>query len=68
MFSNFCNQIKNKCFLGNQAKIQPLSVKQLPLQLQLQTKPSYITNKLISSYEEDYTRNNKDITIMRQRN
>jgi hypothetical protein len=68
MFSNN----KKKCFLNNQTKNQPLSEKLIeslhvkePEQIK---KPIQSNNKLISCYEEDYTRNNTEIMKLWQRN
>jgi hypothetical protein len=75
------SEIKNKCFSSNQTKIQPLLVKVTQLETkptkveveqeqveQEQKKTPNINNKLISSYEEDYTRNNTEIMKLWQRN
>lgn len=62
MFSNICNQVKNKPIQVStqvKEKVEPLKEK---------TKIIYPTNKLISCYEEDYTINNKEINQLRQRN
>lgn len=83
MFSNVCNEIKKKCF-SNQKQIQPLSEKLIesvqesvqesvpvsvqeykPVQVQEQAQKN---NKLISCYEEDYTRNANEIMKLWQRN
>jgi hypothetical protein len=72
MFSHVCNEIKKKCF-NNQNQIKPLSEKLIePLHIkepeQKQKKISYPNNKLISCYEEDYTRNITEIMKLWQRN
>ena len=83
MFSNICNEIKNKC-LSNQKLIQPLSEKlieseQEPVfvpvfvpepvkKLEPVFKPEQKNNKLITCYEEDYTRNTVEIMKYWQRN
>jgi hypothetical protein len=79
MFSNVCNEIKKKCFYDNKNKqIQPLSEKLIePTQVkpkleskkvEVQKKTPNISNKLISCYEEDYTRNANEIMKLWQRN
>ena len=66
------SEIKNRCF--NKTQIQPLSVKLIHVETksakieQEQKKHSHTNNKLISSYEEDYTRNNTEIMKLWQRN
>ena len=69
MFSD----IKKKCF-SNQTQIKPLSEKliesvQESVQIQVkEIKPAEKNNKLISCYEEDYTRNTAEIMKYWQRN
>ena len=71
MFSHVCNEIKKKCF-NNQTQIKPLSEKLIePLHIiepEQIKKPIQTNNKLISCYEEDYTRNNTEIMKLWQRN
>jgi hypothetical protein len=75
MFSNVCNEIKKKCF-SNQKQIQPLSEKLIesiqesvpvpvPVPVPVQAQKN---NKLITCYEEDYTRNANEIMKLWQRN
>jgi len=69
MFSTICNQIKNKLIKVKLLKVKPLKVNTLKVEEQVIKKTSiYQPNKLISSFEEDYTRNNKEINQLRQRN
>ena len=79
MSSNVLTKIQT-CCLHNKTKIMPLQV--MPLQVkqtpvtQLSgtsstekvTEPTKIKNKLISCYEEDYTRNANEIMKLWQRN
>ena len=70
------SEIKNNCFLS----IQPLLVKAIQVEEKVEEekvgeekvkeekKLNYTSNKLISSYEEDYTRNNTEIMKLWQRN
>ena len=78
MSSNILNEIKNSC-LHKKIKIRPLQVepllvKSLQVINTLQdssekvTKPVLIKNKLITCYEEDYTRNTNEIMKLWQRN
>ena len=67
------SEIKNKFF--NKTQIQPLSVKLIQVETKSTIikqeqikKPIQTNNKLISSYEEDYTRNNTEIMKLWQRN
>ena len=65
------SEIKNKYFPSNQTKIQPLSEKLIePVKEpeKVQKKIPNISNKLISCYEEDYTRNTNEIMKLWQRN
>jgi hypothetical protein len=78
MSSNILNEIKNSC-LHKKIKIMPLQVEPI-LVKSLQvintsqyssekvTKPVLIKNKLITCYEEDYTRNTNEIMSLWQRN
>jgi len=72
MINNICNEIKKKCFNNSKNQIQPLSEKLIePLSVPVQIKPIkpiQPNNKLISCYEEDYTRNNIEVMRLRQRN
>jgi hypothetical protein len=82
MFSNVCNKIKKKCLNNNQKQVQPTQKQVQPTQKQenqiqenqiqenpiQEKKPSHIGNKLISCYEEDYTRNANEIMKLWQRN
>ena len=67
------SEIKKKCF-SNQTQIKPLSEKliesvQESVQIQVkEIKPAEKNNKLISCYEEDYTRNTAEIMKYWQRN
>ena len=75
MFCNICNQTKNVC-LYKKNKIQPLLVNPLlvnPIRdntilEKVNTTKLPIKNKLITCYEEDYTRNSNDIMRLWQRN
>jgi hypothetical protein len=67
------SEIKNKFF--NKTQIQPLTVKLIQVETKSAKieqeqikKPIQSNNKLISSYEEDYTRNNTEIMKLWQRN
>lgn len=67
------SEIKNKFF--NKTQIQPLTVKliqvetkSVKIEQEQIKKPVQSNNKLISSYEEDYTRNNTEIMKLWQRN
>jgi hypothetical protein len=74
------SEIKKRCF-SNQKQIQPLSEKLIesiqesiqepifvrPVQLALPTQAQK-NNKLITCYEEDYTRNANEIMKLWQRN
>jgi hypothetical protein len=67
------SEIKNKFF--NKTQIQPLTVKLIQVETKSAKieqeqikKPVQSNNKLISSYEEDYTRNNTEIMKLWQRN
>lgn len=76
MMSNVCSEIKKKCF-SNQKQIQPLSEKLIeseqiePVFVQIKSeeiKPVEKNNKLITCYEEDYTRNTAEIMKYWRRN
>lgn len=80
MSSNILNEIKNIC-LHNKIKIQPILVKSIQVintspdsslspssPSEKVTKPVLIKNKLITCYEEDYTRNPNEIMRLWQRN
>ena len=82
MFSNVCNEIKKKCF-SNQKQIQPLSEKlietiqesipvqaqeSVPVPVNVNVNVQAQKNKLITCYEEDYTRNANEIMKLWQRN
>jgi hypothetical protein len=64
MFSN--NEIKKNCCNNKQDSTQVNN--EVKVEVKEKTKPIYKINKLISSYEEDYTRNNKEINQLLQRN
>ncbi len=66
----FCEQIKNKPIQVKPIQVKPIQVKPIQVSRQLKEKetPIYTTNKLISCYEEDYTRNNIAINKLLQRN
>ena len=83
MSCNILNEIKNIC-LHKKIKIQPLLVKSIlvksiqvvstsqdssfiPVSKKV-TEPVPIKNKLITCYEEDYTRNTNEIMRLWQRN
>jgi len=69
------SEIKKKCF-SNQTQIKPLSEKLIqPIHESVnvreqvkEIKPAEKNNKLISCYEEDYTRNTAEIMKYWQRN
>lgn len=73
MSSNVLNEIKNAC-IHNKTKIHSLLVK--PNQTtntsqdieKVTRRPLLIKNKLITCYEEDYTRNSNEIIKLWQRN
>lgn len=78
MSSNILNEIKNFC-LHKKIKIQPILVKSIQVISTPQdsiltpssekvTEPVLIKNKLVSCYEEDYTRNTNEIMRLWQRN
>jgi hypothetical protein len=80
MLSNICNEIK-KGVLCRETKIQTLLVKQIPVtqlsvtsaiayteQIKPIQEPKKIKNKLITCYEEDYTRNANEVMKYWQRN
>jgi hypothetical protein len=73
MSSNILNEIKNSC-IHKKNKIQPLLVKSIQVintsqdSLEKVTDPVPIKNKLITCYEEDYTRNPNEIMKLWQRN
>jgi hypothetical protein len=74
MSSNTLTKIQT-CCLNNKTKIQPLIVKQTPVtQLSVTSSTEKntdhvpIKNKLITCYEEDYTRNANEIMKLWQRN
>jgi len=78
MSSNILNEIKNIC-LHKKIKIQPLLVKSIQVVSTSQdsslipvskkvTEPVPIKKKLITCYEEDYTRNTNEIMSLWQRN
>jgi hypothetical protein len=67
------SEIKNKFF--NKTQIQPLTVKLIQVETKSAKieqeqikKPIQSNNKLITCYEEDYTRNNTEIMKLWQRN
>ena len=69
MFNNIWNEIKKQCFNNNLKRVQSVSVKPVSVKpVLVQTKIIYKNNKLISSYEEDYTFNNAEIMKLWQRN
>ena len=55
------SEIKNKCFLSKQIEVEKEKVVE-------EKKLNYTSNKLISCYEEDYTRNIREIMKLWQRN
>ena len=64
------NEIKKNC-CNNKQDLTQVNVEvkvELKVEIKEKTKPIYQINKLISSYEEDYTRNNKEINQLLQRN
>jgi hypothetical protein len=79
MSSNILTKIQT-CCIHNKKKIMTLQVKQLSviqapviqlsatLNTNTNTEPIKIKNKLISCYEEDYTRNANEIMKLWQRN
>lgn len=82
MSSNILNEIKNIC-LHKKIKIQPILVKSIQVintspdsrlspssssSSEKVTEPVLIKNKLITCYEEDYTRNPNEIMRLWQRN
>jgi len=79
MSSNILTKIQT-CCIHNKTKIMPLQVKPLSviqapviqlsatLNTNTNTEPIKIKNKLISCYEEDYTRNANEIMKLWQRN
>lgn len=72
MSNNIFNEIKNSFMLKNLKNKSSLSV-QLPMLVPVTTPilaqpQQQIKNKLISSYEQDYTRNNIDVIKLLQRN
>jgi hypothetical protein len=67
------SEIKNKCFLGKQVqveKVEKVEVKEVEKvkPVEIEKKLNYTSNKLISCYEEDYTRNITEIMKLWQRN
>lgn len=64
------SEIKNKCFLGKQVQVEKVEVKEVEKvkPVEIEKKLNYTSNKLISCYEEDYTRNITEIMKLWQRN
>ena len=65
------SEIKNKCFLSKQIEVEKEKVveeKVVEEKVVEEKKLNYTSNKLISCYEEDYTRNIREIMKLWQRN
>jgi hypothetical protein len=66
------SEIKNKCFLGKQVQVEKVEVEEVVEKkvepVEIEKKLNYTSNKLISCYEEDYTRNITEIMKLWQRN
>jgi hypothetical protein len=63
------SEIKNKCFLSKQIEVEKEKIEKIEIEkVEVEKKLSYTNNKLISCYEEDYTRNTTEIMKLWQRN
>jgi hypothetical protein len=72
MSSNILHEIKNVC-LHTKNTLQPIIVKPIQLtntsqDVEKNVESILIKNKLITCYEEDYTRNSNEIMRLWQRN
>jgi len=76
MSSNILNEIKSVC-LNTKNIFQPIIVKSIQItntaqdvekNVEKNVEPILIKNKLITCYEEDYTRNSNEIMRLWQRN
>jgi hypothetical protein len=66
------SEIKNKCFLSKQIEVEKEKIEKEKIEkikkVEVEKKLNYTSNKLISCYEEDYTRNIREIMKLWQRN
>jgi hypothetical protein len=63
------SEIKNKCFLSKEVEVEvEVEKEKAEKKEKVEKKLNYTSNKLISCYEEDYTRNTREIMKLWQRN